>query len=711
MSAARRASLAVAALVLAALGLRLWGLKTGLPFVYNADENAHFVPRAIGMFGHTYNPGYFINPPAFTYLLHVVFALRWGGDGVQAALAADVGDVFVVARACAAVLGAVAVAFLYAAGTRLFADRRVGFLAAALLATGFLPVFYSHFALNDVPALAPLCLGLVGVAGVLHRGSTADFAVAGLGLGLAAATKYTAGIVVLCLAAAALAGPGRRIRGLGVAGAVALAAFAVANPYALLDLDAFIDGLTKQSSASNDGGGKLGLTQDNGLRYYLETITWGLGWLPAAAALGGAVGLVVRDRRRALVLIPAVVAFLLFMGLQDRFFARWLLPIFPLLCLLAAWGTIALADALPVRARLRPVMVVAAGILVCAQGIVYSVHNDAVLARADTRMLVRDWLVDNVPEGAKMVVEPVFPDQWVTDPGRPSAFTGNGSRWIKWATSRSTVNNDGTVRKGRGRIVKLEDYERTTRPELVDAYERGGFCWVVTGSTQYGRAYAEPQAVPNALRYYDELRRRADVVFRVSPYATARAPCRSRSTTRSTTGRSATSGPGPRSSCTACATARPDGGSTDGEGPPPRSEPAVDRQRRVVVRAAFGGRQGREDGGLDGGRRAVPVGEHAPALGSEGHEPPPPVRGVAHPLQEPPRVQPVEHRDQVARVDPELSRQLALADPGGTLDEHEQAELPGLEADAGQGGDERPVDRLRDAHHQEPERGPLVVGV
>ena len=44
------------------------GLKHGLPYVYNADENAHFVPRAIGMFGHGFNPHYFVNPPAYTYL-------------------------------------------------------------------------------------------------------------------------------------------------------------------------------------------------------------------------------------------------------------------------------------------------------------------------------------------------------------------------------------------------------------------------------------------------------------------------------------------------------------------------------------------------------------------------------------------------------------------------------------------------------------------
>ncbi|HWT25122.1 MAG TPA: hypothetical protein VN213_16590, partial [Solirubrobacteraceae bacterium] len=103
---------ALAAVVLGALALRLWGLRHGLPYVYNADENAHFVPRAIGFFGHDLDPGYFVNPPAFTYLLHVLFWARWGGEGVQETLAADPGAVFALARGAAAVLGAGAVALL-----------------------------------------------------------------------------------------------------------------------------------------------------------------------------------------------------------------------------------------------------------------------------------------------------------------------------------------------------------------------------------------------------------------------------------------------------------------------------------------------------------------------------------------------------------------------------------------------------------------------
>jgi hypothetical protein len=40
----------------------------------------------------------------------------------------------------------------------------------------------------------------------------------------------------------------------------------------------------------------------------------------------------------------------------------------------------------------------------------------------------------------------------------------------------------------------------------------------VSGSTQSGRAFADPKAVPNAIAYYHVLRRQEEVVFRASPY-------------------------------------------------------------------------------------------------------------------------------------------------------------------------------------------------
>ena len=55
-------------------------------------------------------------------------------------------------------------------------------------------------------------------------------------------------------------------------------------------------------------------------------------------------------------------------------------------------------------------------------------------------------------------------------------------------------------------------------------FEQQAYCWVVVGSTQRGRAEAEPEKVPNALRYYAELERRSKVAYSVSPYAKGKGP-------------------------------------------------------------------------------------------------------------------------------------------------------------------------------------------
>jgi hypothetical protein len=134
-------------------------------------------------------------------------------------------------------------------------------------------------------------------------------------------------------------------------------------------------------------------------------------------------------------------------------------------------------------------------------------------------MLAREWMQRTIPIGTKIVMEPIAPDQWAADTGRPlfgepPRGTGSGNRWNKYATSRSCFKT--TVRPCP--VIKLEDYERTLHPPLVESYAKGGFCWVISGSTQSGRAIADPREVPDALDYYAALRERGEEVFHVSPY-------------------------------------------------------------------------------------------------------------------------------------------------------------------------------------------------
>ena len=102
-----------------------------------------------------------------------MFELWFGsGDAVARAYATDPTQVFVVARVVAAVLGTIAVWLTYLAGVRLF-SRTVALLGAAIFGLAFLPIFYSHLALNDVPTLAPVALSLYGSPGCCGAGGAA----------------------------------------------------------------------------------------------------------------------------------------------------------------------------------------------------------------------------------------------------------------------------------------------------------------------------------------------------------------------------------------------------------------------------------------------------------------------------------------------------------------------------------------------------------
>jgi Dolichyl-phosphate-mannose-protein mannosyltransferase len=540
------------------LGLRLWGVRQGLPYVYNSDEADHFVPHAVKMFASgTLNPHYFANPPGFTYVLHFLFAIYFGGGhGVLAASAHHPEQLYTLARVAAAVLGAIAVWLIYLVGARLF-GRAAGLLAAAIESVAFLPVFYAHLALNDAPTLAPLTLSLLGTAGVLRKGRARDHLLAGVGLGLACATKYTAGIVIVPYAGALAAsyldgGPGaalRALRGVALMGGGALAAFLLANPYALLDYSHFHTELAHQSAQSAESQGKLGASREGGLLYYLWSLTWGLGWVPALAALAGAVTVWWRERRLGWLLVPAPLLFLAFMGIQGRYFGRWVIPILPILCLLAAGFAIqavALARARTAqvqsraagtpeagvrrRVRLGGLPTALAALLVLgllAQGLLYSVHSGLTLSRADTRTQTRDWMVANIPPGTKIVVEPVSPDQWASEaPGeKGSCPTATVSyRWCKWPSLFSYITPAGAIDIAGHHQVGIEDYVRTLAPALIPYYESRGYCWVVAGSTEAGRAFADPRAVPLAIAYYRALASQGQVVHRESPYSNGDGP-------------------------------------------------------------------------------------------------------------------------------------------------------------------------------------------
>ena len=532
--------LILALILVAGLALRLWNIDYGLPFVYSIDEGSHFASRAVEMFWQDLDPGYYQNPSGYTYLVYALLRVMYGPLGfvfdlpfgnVTDQFDKDPAEIWIAARALAAVLGMLGVAAVYWAGRRLWGVRE-GLVAAAVLCFAFLPVAYSRVAVTDVGALMGVALALLGAARAAEDGRVRHYALAGAASGLAIGFKYTAGLVLLPLGIAALArlrpDGARALGGLALGGALAALVFVLLNPYLFTSADLWWSDLRDQADvAANDP--KPG-QESGGFAYYLDSLTWGLGWAGLAAALAGAAVVLRRDLVRGLILVALPLALLAYLALQSRYFGRWLLPAYPALALLAAVGIGALADLVATGTRATRGALVAAALtlIVIAQPLLADIRSAQVLGREDTLSQARSWLDERFPPELRVAVEPAVPGRWFR-----SNPDGAIPAWLSRCPQREGWTEDGWSYETAGgqRVcaqykpglfarpdggVRASAFHSVLGPEVIDDYRLYGYCHVMTVNTVRERALETGD--PDARAYYERLDGDSKLAAEFSPY-------------------------------------------------------------------------------------------------------------------------------------------------------------------------------------------------
>ena len=159
--------------------------------------------------------------------------------------------------------------------------------------------------------------------------------------GLAAASKYTHGLLLVpVVAAIALFAPaGRRLSATALAVLAAALAFVAANPFSVLDLPAFLNGLAYE--ARHYASGHAGHDPAKGLAklaFYSSTVARDFG---IAGVIAGTVGLCAiawQDWRRTAVVASFAAVLLALLSSQRVEFARNILPLFPLAAIFIAGG-------------------------------------------------------------------------------------------------------------------------------------------------------------------------------------------------------------------------------------------------------------------------------------------------------------------------------------------------------------------------------------
>jgi hypothetical protein len=324
-----------------------------------------------------------------------------------------------------------------------------------------------------------------------ERATSGPFVLAGAAAGLAAATKYNAGLaVIIPLVACALTPsvrPSRRVA-LSWTGLGAFLGFLCAAPYTLLDLPHFLNGfayLASEYRAPLAGGDPVWLREIKSLRIALAwpgslVVLWGL-------ALG-AIRIVAGPGRVRWVLATIFpLLYFFFVARQNLFFSRYMLPMVPFLSLLGAVSVVWIADAARRTIAARPARqaIIAVLTLITIVPPAYaSLQFDVDESRVWTTEQAYNWILHRLPKGT------------------PIRFEGSVT------------------------IRLPSDYKASYVKQLgqrdIDAYRGEGIQYLVASSQVFGRFFDDPAGYPEENRQYRRLFEQTEEVARFA--ATAEHP-------------------------------------------------------------------------------------------------------------------------------------------------------------------------------------------
>lgn len=485
-----------------AASVRLWGNHYGLPYFEHPDE-AHYLPIAMSMLEHgDPRPHYFQNPPLLTYMFSAAAAVMLGIGRLCAgvlqlpeparAWSVDPTSFYILARSMCALLGAGTVYLLFRSARRL-AGNLTAFLSAFLLAVCFLHVRDSHFAVNDIAAAFFLMLSFGLSLRVWKEKGILPAALAGAAAGLAIATKYTAGLVILPFFAACFFNRAEVSRRITVYLCCLALAFSLACPW-YLEPREFIYGIKSLAwISSSPWPGALPFCP---LLQYLFALGWGLGLVPLVFAAAG-LAFLFRDQARFWIAASFPLAYFLLMGASKLFFVRFAIPLLPFACFFAAVAAAQLISRCAQGSTARRAWyAVLFALILSAQSIAAVISHNRAICRTDSRVVAGKWMQESLSPAERILIEAFAPDISKVD-------YRLGKKYARGAPGYAVADAWSWLPKN-----------------TMARYREQSYTYIVTSDfmrrsyTDYSRRY------PGESLFYSQLEHQAQKVYDSDPYGT-----------------------------------------------------------------------------------------------------------------------------------------------------------------------------------------------
>ena len=493
-------------LAVLALVLRFWGLNWGLPYTLHPDEPVVFDTVAQMLQHHSLNPGTFTYPSAlyyFFYAIGSVYSLIRGTSVGMAISTTGVGalagagsytnpEAILWMRIGVALICTAAVLLVYVAA-RLFVGRLPATLGAILLAVSQVHIDLSQIATTDGPAATAMALiALLSIIAVLTERRLA-FWLAWIAVGLALGVKYNAGAgVIMPLVAYSIVKlrhvqvgerltlreflNDQRLRGI----VLLPVAFLVTTPFALIHPRTFVHDVAAVVLHYTVVG-QLGGSGSSALDTLQVMVSWPELLLCALACLG-ILSALVRRHPATIVIASGALLYILVVATPKVYFFRNLVPLWPLLAILAAEGAAWLATLLGqllnhvtalqsgrLPSRIIAILIVGLVVLV---GLIpmagETTQFDSNRASVDVRVVASEWITAHIPAGTRIADE---------------------SYGVTLDPHRYTIDYQGTG---------LYEHPLAWYPEH-------GYTYVVASSIFFNRYFASGDPYPAARAYYETM--------------------------------------------------------------------------------------------------------------------------------------------------------------------------------------------------------------
>jgi len=422
-------SIAIIVIVGVALGLRVWGIWFGLPFLFHDDEGFEVI-RALQLGSGEFNFDR-IGKGGYFYVLFVEYGLLFVGLKIFGVVESandfalyfvrDQTVFYLMGRATTAIIGAITVYVVYLIGRMAYSERAAVF-AASFLAVNILHADLSHYIVVDIPMVFLATVSLYFAIRLVESGGAKEYWWAALFAACATTTKIPAILLVIPLLFAHFMyirknGDGVReffmSRSLWQAVVVFLGVYLVLTPGMIVNFTTWLPSMIgKFGSAADSVEGEISLNNSgviagpNLFIYYLTKLKVGMSGPVFLICMAGVFYGIWSRRSADVILISFGLTVFVVMSIatdSNVFFPRYILPMMPVLSLL---GGRVLSEGFAKAGMIKKTALQYTLLFtICLLPAYEIVANDYRMAKTDTRVLAKDWVDVNIPPGSSVFIE------------------------------------------------------------------------------------------------------------------------------------------------------------------------------------------------------------------------------------------------------------------------------------------------------------------